>query len=129
MCGIERWSGLSALGAVAENSWSVAPGRDGEGALPLYPDPPLAEQRRIVDKLQQRIAWVDALEQQLTRRLSLAASVNNALNAPQAFIRSWLTRLHLRLRSLSPDRAALPSDGGGYDSDRNAAVVSVTLAL
>jgi len=64
-----------------------------------------------VDKLQQRIAWVDALEQQLTRRLSLGAIVNNALNAPQAFIRSWLTRLHLRLRSLSPDRAALPSAG------------------
>jgi hypothetical protein len=30
---------------------------------------------------------VDALEKQLTGRLSLGASVNNALNAPQAFIR------------------------------------------
>lgn len=87
MGGIERCSGLSALGAVAENSWSVAPGRDGDGALPLHPAPPLAEQRRIAAKLPQRIAWVDALEKQLTGRLSLGAIVNNALNAPQAFIR------------------------------------------
>ena len=79
MCGIERWSGLSALGAVAENSWSVAPGRDGEGALPLYPDPPLAEQRRIVAKVDQLMALVDRMEVQIAESRACATNVLEAL--------------------------------------------------
>ena len=81
MCGIERWSGLSALGAVAGNSWGVAPGWDGDGALPLNPDPPLAEQRRIVGKVEQLMALVDALKRQLASCRATAANLLSALVA------------------------------------------------
>ena len=81
MCGIERWSGLSALGAVAENSWGGAPGWDGDGALPLIPLPPLAEPRRIVAKVEQLMALVDALEQQLAASHATAKNLLSALVA------------------------------------------------
>ena len=79
MCGIERWNGLSALGAVAEHSWGVAPGWDGGGALPLNSVPPLAEQRRIVAKVEQLMALVDALETQLAAARATAANLLSAL--------------------------------------------------
>jgi hypothetical protein len=81
MCGIERWSGLSALGAAVENSWGIAPGWDGDGALPLNSDLPLAEQRRSVAKVEQRMALVDALEQQLAASRVTAANLLSALVA------------------------------------------------
>gem|GEM_PF-4292152 len=67
MCGVERWSGLSALGAVAGSSWGVAPGWDGDGALPLNPAPALTQQCRIVVKVEQRMALADRLETQLAK--------------------------------------------------------------
>ena len=79
MCGIERWNGLSALGAVAEHSWGVAPGWDGGGALPLNSVPPLAEQRRIVAKVEQLMALVDALETQLAAARATATNLLSAL--------------------------------------------------
>lgn len=81
MCGIERWNGLSALGDVAENSWGVAPGWDRDGALPLNSDAPLAEQRRIVAKVEQLMALVDALETQLAAARATAANLLSALVA------------------------------------------------
>lgn len=81
MCGIERWSGLSALGAVVENSWGVAPGWDGDGALPLNSDLPVAEQRRIVAKVSELMTLVDALEQQLAASRATAAKLLDALVA------------------------------------------------
>ena len=79
MCGIERWNGLSALDAVAENSWGVAPGWYRAGALLLMPLPPLAEQRRIVAKVEQLMALVDALETQLAASRATAANLLSAL--------------------------------------------------
>ena len=37
--------------------------------------PPLAEQRRIVAKVEQRMAWVDALETQLAASRTTAANL------------------------------------------------------
>jgi hypothetical protein len=81
MSGIERWNGLSALGAVADYSWGVAPGWYQAGALPLISLPPLAEQRRIVAKVEQLMALVDALETQLAASRATAANLLSALVA------------------------------------------------
>jgi type I restriction enzyme S subunit len=47
----------------------------------LFPLPPLAEQRRIVAKVEQLMALVDALEQQLAAARATAANLLSALVA------------------------------------------------
>ena len=87
MCGIERWSGLSALGAVAENSWGVAPGWDMAGPLALEiwrTDPPAPTARlhpSLGQRPRKRVALVDALATQLAASRATAANLISALVA------------------------------------------------
>ena len=100
MSGIERWSGLSALGAAAEPAWGVAPGWYRAGALLLMSLPPLAEQRRIVAKVDQLMALVDGLETQLAASRATAANLLSALVA------------ELTAASANGANGALPSQPG-----------------
>ena len=51
------------------------------GLCPLFPVPPLAEQRRIVAKVDQLMALVDQLETQLAASRATAANLLEALLA------------------------------------------------
>ena len=62
-------------------SWGVAPGWYGTGAMPLIPVPPFAEQRRIVAKMDQPMALVDQLETQLAASRTTATNLLEALVA------------------------------------------------
>lgn len=67
---------------MAACSWGVAPGWNDAGPLALrHRLPPLAEQRRIVAKVEQLMALVDALETQLAASRATAANLLSALVA------------------------------------------------
>jgi len=92
MSGIERWGGLSALCLHRPRTWGDAPGWYGIGALPLVFHTtsflaPLAEQRRIVAKVHELMALVDALETELAASIEgkwIEAPRKDGLDSPIA---------------------------------------------
>lgn len=86
MSGTNHWIGLSALGSYASGNLRRCPRlvwiRGFAPATDIPPSlPPLAEQRRIVGKVEQLMAWVDELEQLLTAARATAANLLAALVA------------------------------------------------
>ena len=70
---------FSALGFLYVVTWGVAPGWHGPGLWPSGTIPPLAAQRRIVAKVAQLMALVDALETQLAAARATTAKLLSAL--------------------------------------------------